>query len=129
MIDLLSKEQTVATPTKQRKTADLSRLRELNKNVRQAREDKKKIEAYIAALESDIKDAMGDDEEAKIDGVLAFTYAKTDSFAWGEFAKAHPEIAESYKTHEWKEVLDKKRLLEEHSVLVAPFRTRQFLVK
>jgi predicted transcriptional regulator len=129
MINLLTKEQTVATPTKQRKTADLSRLRELNKNVRQAREDKKKIEAYIDALEAEIKEAMGDDEEAKIDGVLAFTYAKTNSFAWGEFAKAHPEIADSFKKHEWKEVLDKDALLAAHPTLVAPFRTRQFLVK
>lgn len=129
MINLLSKEQTVATPTKQRKTADLSRLRELNKNLRTAREDKKKIDAYISALESEIKDAMGDDEEAKIDGVLAFTYARTDSFAWGDFAKAHPDLANSYRKNEWKEVLDKDKLLAEHPTLVAPFQTRQFLVK
>lgn len=119
----------MATPASKRKTADLSRLSELNKNLRQALEDKKKIEAYITGLEDQIKKAMGDDEEAKIDGVLAFTYAKTKSYAWGEFTKAHPDIAESYRIIVKKEELDKKRLLKEHVTLVEPFRTRQFLVK
>lgn len=119
----------MATPMSKRKTIDLSRLRELGNNLRQARVDRKAIDAYIESLELQIKEAMGDKEEAKIDGVLAFTYTKSDSFAWGEFTKAHPDIAETYRVPVTKVELDKKRLLAEHGGLVEPFRTRVFLVK
>lgn len=124
-----AKEKTVATPTSKRKTADLSRLAELNKNYRQGLEDLKVLQAYLDSLATQIKKAMGSAHEAKIDGVLAFTYAPTKSYAWGEFAKEHPEIAETYRVKVVKEEVDKDRILREHPTLVEPFRTRQFLVK
>lgn len=121
----------MATPAKDRKTIELNDAKtvELRRLLIQAREDEKKIVAYRKALEDKLKKKMGDAEELKIGGVLAFTYSKTDSYAWAEFTKAHPEIADTFTVKVEKEVLDKDRLLEVHGTLLSEFRTRQFLVK
>jgi hypothetical protein len=121
----------MATPVKDRKTIELNDAKtvELRRLLLQAREDEKKIVAYRKALEDKLKKRMGEAEELKIGGVLAFTYAKTDSYAWAEFSKAHPEIAETYTVSIAKDVLDKDRLLADHGALLAEFQTRNFLVK
>lgn len=119
----------MTTPTKDREVADISRLAELNKNLRTALAEAKEIEAYIDGLKAQIKEHMGDKEVAKINGVVMFTYAKTDGYAWGEFRKAHPEIAQAYTITVSKEALDTERLLKEQATLAAEFQTRQFLVK
>lgn len=121
----------MATPAKDRKTVEFNDAKtvELRRLYVQAIEDEKKIVAYRKALGDKLKKRMGDAEELKIGGVLAFTYAKTDSYAWAEFSKAHPEIAESFTVKVEKDVLDKDRLLAVHGTLLAEFQTRQFLVK
>lgn len=118
----------MGTPAK-RKVANLSRYAEDMKNLRQAREDKKKVEAYIATLEKRLKKAVGDAESAEIDGVEVFTYAKTGSYRWAEFATENSAIADQYKVKQEVEVLDKEALLRDHGTLLAAFQTRQFLVK
>lgn len=119
----------MGTPAKQRKTANLSRYAEDMRNLRQAREDKKKIEAYIKGLEARLKKAAGNAEVAEIDGVEVFTYAYTDSYRWAEFVNENGQIAEKYKVVVEKEELDKESLLRDHGALLQAFRTRQFLVK
>ena len=72
---------------------------------------------------------MGKAEVGKINGVVAFTYAKTDSYAWAKFATEHGDIADRYKVEVTKVELDKDKLLAEHGGLLEEFRTRQFLSK
>lgn len=119
----------MGTPATKRKVANLSRYAEDMANLKQAREDKKKIEAYISGLEKRLKKAIGDAESAEIDGVEVFTYAKTDSYRWAEFLAENGEIADKYKIEVKKLELDKDALLRDHGGLLQAFRTRQFLVK
>ena len=119
----------MGTPATKRKVANLSRYAEDFRNLRQAREDKKKIEAYISTLEKRLKKAIGDAESAEIDGVEVFTYARTDSYRWAEFISENGVIADKYKIKQEVEVLDKEALLAGHGGLLQAFRTRQFLVK
>lgn len=119
----------MGTPAKSRKTANLSRYAQDMANLRQAKADKKKIDAYIRGLEQRLQKAAGAAEVAEIDGVEAFTYAYTDSYRWAEFASEHGQIAEKYKVMVQQEALDKEALLRDHASLLQEFRTRQFLVK
>lgn len=119
----------MATPTALRQTADLSTLAALDVALRNALEDQKKLDAYIKDLKTRIQAKMGDAEQAEIEGVLRYTYAKSDNWAVGKFAEAHPDIAESYKIQVTKEVYDVEGLLKDHPTLMAPFQTRTFLVK
>lgn len=119
----------MGTPAKNRKTVNLGRYAEDLKNLRQAREDKKQIDAYIKGLETRLKKAVGEAEVAEINGVEVLTYAKTDSYRWAEFATENPQIADRYKIKVEQEILDKDKLLAEHGGLLQAFRTRQFLVK
>lgn len=119
----------MGTPAKQRKTTNLSRYAEDVKNLRQAKDDKRKIDAYIKNLEQRLQKAIGNAEVAQIDGVDAITYAYTDSYRWAEFATENPQIADRYKIKVEQEILDKDKLLAEHGGLLQAFRTRQFLVK
>lgn len=121
----------MATPATKRKTVNLSRLAELNRNLRQAIEDEKKIVAYKKALIKQVQAEMKkkDAEVAEIDGIEVFTWAKTDGFAWAKFVEEHPQIAGQCMKHEWVEVLDKDKVKAEHSGILEEFRTRTFLVK
>lgn len=119
----------MGTPAAKRKVINLSRYAEDMRNLRQAREDKKKIEAYIKTLETRLKKAAGNAESAEIDGVEAFTYAKTESFAWAKFIEEHGDIADKYRITVEKETYDFDAIRADHPTLVAPFQTRQFLVK
>lgn len=119
----------MGTPAKNRKAANLGRYAEDLKNLRQARDDRKQIDAYIRGLEARLKKALGDAEVAEINGVEVITYAKTDSYRWAEFATEHGQIAEKYKVLVQQEILDKDALLRDHASLLQDFRARQFLVK
>lgn len=119
----------MGTPASKRKIVDLSRYAEVYRNLKQAEEDKKKLDAYIAGLKDQLKKAVGKADGAKIDGVLAFTFAPSDSYAVAKFAEEYPEIAEQFKVEVVKETIDVSALLKTHPTLLEPFRTRVFLVK
>src|SRR5690349_15356347 len=121
----------MGTPASKAKTINVvgNEIAELQRNLHQALADEKRIKAYIADLKARIKKRMGDAGTMKVNGVVAFTWAPTESFAWSKFAEEHGDIAERYKVTVEKEVLDTTRLSKEHPTLVEPFRTRQFLVK
>lgn len=119
----------MGTPNAKRKVVNLSRYAEDLRNLKQAKEDLKKVTAYIKTLEGRLKKAAGAAEVAEVDGVEAFTYAYTDSYRWAEFVTENGDIAGKYKIKVEKEELDKEALLAEHYGLLQSFRTRQFLVK
>lgn len=120
----------MGTPA-ERKTINATgaEIRELQAKVRQANLDIAAMEAYRDDLVAKIKKRMGKAEEMKIDGVLAFTYAPTKGYAWAKFATEHGDIADRYKVKVIKEELDKEALLKDHGTLLAPFQTKQFLIK
>lgn len=117
--------------TPARKTIDISsaEIREIQAKIRQANIDIAAMEAYRDGLVAKVKKRMGNAEEMKIDGVLAFTYAPTKGYSWAKFVTEHGDIADRYKIPVTKEELDKEGLLRDHATLLAPFQTRQFLVK
>ncbi len=119
----------MGTPEKKTVNVNSAEMRELRDKIRQANLDIAAMTAYRDDLVAKVQKRMGDATDLKVDGVLAFTYTPTKSFRWAEFAKAHPEIAETYTITVPKDELDKARLLKEHPTLVAPFQSRQFLVK
>lgn len=114
-----------------RKTIDVSgaEIREIRDKIRQANIDIAAMEAYRDGLVAKVKKRMGKAEEMKIDGVLAFTYAPTKGYSWARFATEHGDIADRYKIKVEKEELDKEGLLRDHAGLLAPFQTKQFLIK
>lgn len=121
----------MGTPaTKNRKTVELgSALAADVANYHQALRDIKQMQAYADGLKKKIIKRIGNAEEATVGGVLAFTYAKTGSYRWAEFAAEHPQIAEKYKIQVVQEVLDKDQLLTDHAAILADYQSRQFLVK
>lgn len=119
----------MTTPTALRQKVDLSSMAALDRAYRTALEEKKAHDAYIEDLKARIQAKMGDGEVAVIEGVERYTWAKSDAFAYGEFAKAHPDIAETYKIKVTKEVYDVAAIARDHPTLIEPFRTRPFLVK
>lgn len=120
----------MATPVALRKTINANAdLAELHTLLLKAMEDEKLLAAYKKDLIGRIQKKMGNAEALKVNGVLRFTWAKTDSYAWGKFAEQYPDLAETYRVQVTKDEIDKDRLLKEHPNLVAPFQTRMFLVK
>lgn len=119
----------MGTPAHKRTVADLSRIEILDVNLRKALEDLAVLTAYINKLRGQIKAEMGDHEVAEINGVVRYTYARTDSYQWGKFAEEHGDIADKYKITVEQVVLDKDKLLAEHPAILADYRSRQFLVK
>lgn len=119
----------MGTPAKNRKSVELGSLEADVNNYKQALQDIKQMEAYAAGLKKKIIKKIGNAEEATLGGVLAFTYARTGSFRWAEFATEHPQIADQYKVQVTQEVLDKDKLLADHGAILADYQSRQFLVK
>lgn len=119
----------MGTPEKKTVNVNSAEIRELRDKIRQATLDIAAMQAYKDDLVAKVQKRMGDATELKIDGVLTFTYTPTKSYAWAQFAKAHPDIAETYTITVPKEELDKAKLIKDHPTLVAPFQSRQFLVK
>lgn len=119
----------MGTPATKRKAVDLSLHGDLVNKYRQAVQDEKAIKAYKERLGAQLKKLMGKNEEAEFDGIPVFTYAKTDSFAWAKFVTEHGDIADRYRITVAKETYDFDKIRAEHPALVAPFQTRQFLVK
>lgn len=119
----------MGTPASKRKVIDLSLHADLIKKYRQAVQDEKTIKAYREKLGNQLKRLMGKAEEAEMDGTPVLTYARTESFAWAKFIEQHGDIADKYRIVVEKETYDFDKIRAEHPTLVAPFQTRQFLVK
>lgn len=119
----------MGTPVSKRKTVDLSVHADLVNKYRQAVQDEKTIKAYREKLGNQLKKLMGKAEQAEVDGTPVLTYARTESFAWSKFLEEHGDIAEKYKITVTKDTYDFEAIQRDHAAIVAPFQTRQFLVK
>lgn len=83
-------------------------------------------EQRIDDAENQMRALIGDAELATVDGLTVATWKANGTFASKRFAKAHPELAETYRT---KTVMDTKRLAAERPDLYAAFRPRVLRIK
>lgn len=94
--------------------------------ARDAREHAAELIAFAEEIEREIREAMGNMEEATVYGVPVITYSRKAAYAWKQFQDAHPHVARRYMVTVEKQELDKKRLAEEQGDLLAEFQTREF---
>lgn len=88
--------------------------------------DLESAEKRIDDAENQLRALIGDAELARVDAVTVATWKANGTFASKRFAKAHPELAETFRT---KTVIDTKRLAAERPDLYAAFRPRVLRIK
>lgn len=96
------------------------------RSANEAREQAAQLLAFADMLDAEIKEAMGEAEEATIFGVPYFTYTKKSAWRFREFENDHPHIARQYKVDVIKQELDKVKLLAEQADILAGYQTREF---
>lgn len=96
------------------------------RSANEAREQAAQLLAFADMLDAEIKEAMGEAEEATIFGVPYFTYTKKAAWRFREFENDHPHIARQYKIDVIKQELDKEKLLAEQGDILAGYQTREF---
>lgn len=83
-------------------------------------------ELRIDDAENQLRALIGDAELATVDAETVATWKPNGTFASKRFTKAHPELAETFRT---KTVIDTKRLAAERPDLYAAFRPRVLRIK
>lgn len=109
-----------------RTQVELDHLATKVRQYKQAVTDIATMAAFRDKLEAEIKDAMGDGEEALIDDVPVFTHAYKNSYRWREFADDNPALAKEFTIIVEKPVLDQESLVKQHPAVVRNYQTREF---
>ena len=92
----------------------------------EARQRAAELIAFADQQDAEIKEAMGDAEEATIFGVPYFTYTKKAAYRFAQFQNDHPHVYRQYLRPVMKEELDKDKLLAEQGDLLVDYQTREF---
>lgn len=105
---------------------ELDHLATKVRQYKQALADIATMAAFRDKLEAEIKEAMGDSEEAKVDNVPVLTYAYKNAYRWREFADDNPALAKEFTIIVEKPVLDQESLVKQHPAVVRNYQTREF---
>lgn len=84
------------------------------------------LQAFVQEIDEEVKQAMGEFEQATIGGVPVVNFALKDQYAWARFQETHPHIARQYLRPVTVDQLDKEGLLAVHAHLLAEFRVREY---
>jgi hypothetical protein len=103
---------------------DLTELNSLDLAYRNAEAEAKRWKKAADTLKSRIQEAMGDNTEASINGLPAYTWKPSGQFQTTRFSTENPELAVKYTTT--VEVLDTDALKKEQPGLFAAYRSRVF---
>lgn len=95
--------------------------------AQEARQSAQALLAFAEGVEEEIKAFIGDrDVEATLFGVPVYTTQRKDSYAWRQFADAHPHIAERFTREVTVRELDKEAVKGQFGDLLRDFQTREF---